>query len=202
LNNRDLSALTVALLIVVFASFSASFAQGITSEDTYYVANTRPPDAFLALRTRPSSSQGQRIATMPNGTPLKVLQRQGDGWWYVRILPAGPEGWALSRQSNVAWIVCCASDKLPQGEGNLEPSRRAQTCIVIDTTPPLNVREMPNGRVIGGLDRGDKVIVNQGPIMYRGEPWVNVTAFNDFNLQGWVYKPLLGSCVWEPIEGN
>jgi hypothetical protein len=46
---------------------------------------------------------------MSNGTLLKVLQRQGDGWWYVRVLPSGPEGWALSRQGNSVWIVCCAT---------------------------------------------------------------------------------------------
>jgi Bacterial SH3 domain len=100
----------VAGLACLLMACLVSFGQNPTADgDTYYVANTRPPDAFLALRTNPSASQGQRIATMPNGTPLKVLQRQGDGWWYVRIVPNGPEGWALSRQGNSVWIVCCVS---------------------------------------------------------------------------------------------
>ncbi len=67
-----------------------------TPNAIYYVANTRPPDAFLALRTDPTS--GLRIMAMPNGTELQVLQRRDDGWWYVRVLSSGQEGWALSGQ--------------------------------------------------------------------------------------------------------
>jgi hypothetical protein len=82
-----------------------------TSSDTsiYFVANTQPPDAFLSLRINPTSAFGQRITTMPNGTRLQVLQRQNDGWWYVRVLPAGPEGWALSKIGNRILIECCAT---------------------------------------------------------------------------------------------
>jgi Bacterial SH3 domain len=109
LDNANTWALGVAWMTVILTFCSACFAQGVGSEDTYYVANTRPPDAFLALRTNPTSGFGQRVATMPNGTLLTVLQRQGDGWWYVRVLPSGPEGWALSHQGNSVWIVCCAT---------------------------------------------------------------------------------------------
>jgi Bacterial SH3 domain len=91
------------LLAGYVLSCSAAFANAV-SED-YRVDNTRPPDAFLALRTKPSSVTGHRIMTMPNGTPLKVFQRNGNGWWYVRVLPNGPEGWALSGQTNKTWIV-------------------------------------------------------------------------------------------------
>jgi Bacterial SH3 domain len=99
-----------------------SMAQNASSDnDSYYVANTRPPDAFLALRTNPTSGSGQRIATMPNGTPLKVLERRGDGWWYVRVLPSGPEGWALSRQGNSVWIVCCATGGGAQRQATIPP---------------------------------------------------------------------------------
>jgi len=73
----------------------------------HFVANTRPPDAYLSLRTEPTSSRGQRITTMPNGTLLQVLQRQSDGWWYVRMVANGQQGWALSRQGDRVWIYCC-----------------------------------------------------------------------------------------------
>ena len=82
---------------------------GSEAEDAnYFVANTRPPDAFLALRTHPSSQFGRRIMAMPNGTVLQVLQRNNDGWWYVRVAGSTIEGWALSRQGGNVWIVCCA----------------------------------------------------------------------------------------------
>lgn len=75
----------------------------------YFVANTRPPDAFLALRTLPSATYGQRIEIMPNGTPLSVLQQGSDGWWHVRNVSTGHEGWALQGQGATSWIVCCTS---------------------------------------------------------------------------------------------
>jgi hypothetical protein len=107
---------------------AGSIAQAETDE-TYHVANTRPPDAFLSLRTKPSSATGARIATMPNGTPLKVLERRSDGWWYVRILSSGPEGWALSRQGNSVWIVCCATAEMPSEQGTT--SNTVTRCTVV-----------------------------------------------------------------------
>jgi hypothetical protein len=54
------------LLITVMAIIGVcqpSAAQvGSPDNETYYVANTRPPDAFLALRTNPMSGFGQAIA--------------------------------------------------------------------------------------------------------------------------------------------
>ena len=82
--------------------------QGSSSGNSYYyVANTRPPDDFLALRSHPTSRMGLRIMAMRNGTRLQVLQRRTDGWWYVRVVPSGEEGWALSGQGNQIWIECC-----------------------------------------------------------------------------------------------
>jgi hypothetical protein len=60
------------------------------------------PDAFLALRTDPSTSVGRRIMQMLNGTMLRVLRRNQDGWWYVQLVETGREGWALSRGHIVA----------------------------------------------------------------------------------------------------
>ena len=90
----------------------------------YYVANTAPPDNFLSLRTLPSSISGQRIATMANGTLLQVLQRQADGWWYVRVVSTGQQGWALSRQGNTSWIECCQTAEAPKP---IEPPAAAKS---------------------------------------------------------------------------
>jgi hypothetical protein len=70
------------VVVLLFATCESSTAQQRNSDnETYYVANTRPPDAFLALRTNPTTASGQRLLAMPNGTSLKVLERRGDGWW-------------------------------------------------------------------------------------------------------------------------
>jgi hypothetical protein len=105
-NSFGAGAVLMAVLLLGISG-SAKAQQPHSDNETYYVANTRPPDAFLALRTNPTTASGQRILAMPNGTPLKVLERRGNAWWYVRVLPSGPEGWALSRQGSSIWIECC-----------------------------------------------------------------------------------------------
>ena len=91
----------VSFLSVVglLATIHTAIAQG-GSVDAYIVANTQPPDAFVSLRTHPSIRMGSRITTMPNGTQLHVLKRQDDGWWNVRVVQTGQEGWALSGQGS------------------------------------------------------------------------------------------------------
>ena len=92
-----------AARIIAFQSDGAE--QSLPEPQTYYVANTSPPDAFLSLRTLPSTGAGSRIIAMPNGTVLQVLERSSDGWWRVRT-SHGVEGWALSRDySGKPWIV-------------------------------------------------------------------------------------------------
>ena len=79
----------------------------------YVVANTLPPDDFLALRTLPTVTHGRRILAMPNGTILRVIYRRDDGWWYVEERSSNERGWALSGQSGKLWIVCCAASEHP-----------------------------------------------------------------------------------------
>src|ERR1041384_3877942 len=84
---------------VLYALLATSIGGAFGEEPIYFVANTKPPDAFLALRTEPSGKQGRRLLEMPNGTRLRVLERRGDGWWRVQVLSSNLEGWALSGQS-------------------------------------------------------------------------------------------------------
>jgi hypothetical protein len=104
-----------------------------------YVANTEPPDAYVSLRTDPVSSRGTRIMKMPNGTLLKVLKRQPDGWWYVRVVPTGQTGWALSGGSDKQWIECCkaATDADISASGSArEEVSPAQSSATAVTQPP------------------------------------------------------------------
>jgi uncharacterized protein YecT (DUF1311 family) len=90
----------------------------------YVVANTQPPDAYLSLRSEPTTKSGVRIVQMPNGTKLEVLQRNPDGWWRVKIVDSGQEGWTLSGQGKARWIVSAdqASNKAP-GEPSVAPEQ-------------------------------------------------------------------------------
>jgi hypothetical protein len=63
------------LALVVTVLCPQSIAQNASSDaTTFYAANTRPPDAFLALRTNLTIGFGHRIATMANGTPMKCCR--------------------------------------------------------------------------------------------------------------------------------
>jgi hypothetical protein len=70
------------------------------------VTNTKPPDAYLALRSAPSSVIGQRIEEMPNGTLLEILEQRSDAWWLVRNIRTEHQGWALSGNATPQWIAC------------------------------------------------------------------------------------------------
>jgi hypothetical protein len=95
----------LCLVLIAMAPSRVSLAQGGNAYS--YVANTAPPDAFLALKAYPALNS-PRIMAMANGTRLEVLLRRADGWWYVRVSPTGEEGWAFSGSGAKAYILCCA----------------------------------------------------------------------------------------------
>ena len=97
----------ILLFISFITSYSVCFAQ--TGKSFYYVFNTHPPDAYLSLRTDPTTDHGMNIVQMPNGTLLEIIERRPDRWWHVRVFPTGQEGWALSGEGSRAWIACCAT---------------------------------------------------------------------------------------------
>lgn len=107
------SAVIIAFAVaMLFSQANSSQAESLAYS---YVANTMPPDAFLALKSYPSSGS-PRIMAMANGTKLDVLLRRADGWWYVKVLPTGEEGWAFSGRGDKAWILCCAATDGAQTE--------------------------------------------------------------------------------------
>lgn len=101
--------LLAVLALVVAGSLCLGTAVSAQNGAAYsYVANTAPPDAFLALKLYPSANS-PRIMAMANGTKLDVLLRRADGWWYVKVSPTGEQGWAFSGRGNKAYILCCAA---------------------------------------------------------------------------------------------
>jgi hypothetical protein len=104
---KSIGSLIALTTLCVLGCAVGAQAQG--SFDYYYVANTHPPDAYLAMRSAPSSVSGERIEVMPNGTPLEILEKRPDGWWLVRNVRTARQGWALSGSPTTQWIVCCTS---------------------------------------------------------------------------------------------
>ncbi len=68
-----------------------------------HVADVRPPDAWLAIRTEPSSKRGTRLAKLPSGVALEMLGQKEGNWYLVRLQDGtvGWVSWAVDR-----WIAC------------------------------------------------------------------------------------------------
>jgi hypothetical protein len=159
----------------------------LSSSDTryFYVANTRPPDAFLALRSHPTSQEGLRIMEMPNGTALKVLQRRADGWWHVRVVSSGQEGWALSGQGGAVWIACCATLATDSG------TKQAQAEMLGFKTPSNNIYCQIRVDSLGYLRCDIQEITNIVPPRPREcrSKWGNVYAIKKDGSSGQLLCP-------------
>jgi uncharacterized protein len=87
-----------------------------TSSNTafYHVADTKTPDNSISLRSKPSTSAGRAVTTLPSGNLLTVLKIRDDGWWYVRAIPSGKKGWARSQIADTPLIECCETSSVAQ----------------------------------------------------------------------------------------
>ena len=67
-----------------------SYATGTVGVDAW------DTDPYLALRTNPTTTYGDRIEKMRNGSTVAIIAKQTDGWWFVQNLTTGSIGWAKS----------------------------------------------------------------------------------------------------------
>ena len=67
------------------------------------VYDVRPPDAWLALRTEPSSKTGTRLYKLPSGTRIEMLGPRDGSWHLVRV-PDNTIGWVSWYRDR--WIAC------------------------------------------------------------------------------------------------
>jgi hypothetical protein len=77
---------------------------------------------------------------------------------------------------------------------NLAAAAEGDRCKVTDPTgTPLNVRESPNGKVIGTLPNGTLVTVVEYKDAANGKPWVKVKHYETKKPIGWVFREFV-SC--------
>lgn len=132
----------------------------------------------------------------PTGTPLNV--REGPNGPILTSLKRGAlveivehrehEGsrWALVGSYAEAWgwvfgayLVCSGEDAM------------GRICTVADPTgTPLNVREEPNGPILGTWDNGVRVRPYEERT-HNGKLWYAVERLAEDNAIGWVYDPYL-----------
>jgi hypothetical protein len=113
----------------------------------------------------------------------------------VVLIGNPPEQWSTkmttSKIALVALVLLATTTVASALTGRYEEyhGRVALECQVIDPDPPLNVRTSPNGRIVGGLNIGDRVITRE-----RQGNWVYVETFEDGPPSGWVFVKYLGNC--------
>lgn len=65
----------------------------------------------------------------------------------------------------------------------------AQSCTVMDPTgSPLNIRQSPNGKIVGKLRNGTRVVVHDYDYDRKGRPWAYVTSNRG---AGWVFREFI-----------
>ncbi|GEM_PF-1300415 len=141
---------------------------------------------------------GQPVCTVidPTGTPLNV--RDGPNGKILTTLKKGAivdvvrhedhEGnrWALVSRYAESWgfifgdyVKCESSDEI------------GKICIIADPTgTPLNIREEPNGKILGTWPNGVRVRP-YAETMHNGKLWYEVDRVADDNAIGWVFDPYL-----------
>lgn len=74
------------------------------------------------------------------------------------------------------------------------PAFAQNRCAVTDPTgTPLNIRETPNGEIIGRVSNGAGVRVVNTSFDERGRPWALISPRGRNHLVGWVYREFV-SC--------
>ena len=73
-------------------------------------------------------------------------------------------------------------------------AQRTGRCIVSDPTgTPLNVRDSPQGRIVGTIRNGAYVRVVDSALDYKGQPWAYIVWWESGQGIGWVFREFI-SC--------
>lgn len=74
------------------------------------------------------------------------------------------------------------------------PAFAQSRCAVTDPTgTPLNIRETPNGEIIGRVSNGAGIRVMNTSFDERGRPWALISPRGRNHVVGWVYREFV-SC--------
>ncbi len=132
----------------------------------------------------------------PTGTPLNV--RDGPNGRILSTLKKGAQvevidhkdhngkRWALVGKYAEAWGYVFGAYLKCDGEDEM-----GRICTVADPTgTPLNIREEPNGAILGTWENGVRVRPYEEK-MHKGKLWYAVERLADDNAAGWVFDPYL-----------
>lgn len=132
-----------------------------------------PTGTPLNVRDGPN---GAILTTLKRGAKVEVIDhRDHDGRrWALVAHFAEAWGWVFG-----AYLACGGADEI------------GEICVVKDPTgTPLNVRDGPNGVILGTWDNGVRVRPYDQKV-HNGRVWYAVERLAEDNARGWVFDPYL-----------
>jgi hypothetical protein len=132
-----------------------------------------PTGTPLNVRAGPN---GEILSTLKRGAKVEVVEHKDhDG-----------KRWALVGKYSEAWGYVFGAYLKCEGEDEM-----GRICTVADPTgTPLNIREEPNGRILGTWDNGVRVRPYEEKQL-NGKVWYAVERLAGDNAIGWVFDPYL-----------
>ena len=127
-------------MLSIFVVLQGINAQTVSAEQVLYTNNTK-----VNLRSNPTATAKNVIATVPENTPVTVLQQQGT--WYKVRLPDGREGWISQ------WVLT-SREALTETQGrSLLQGQSEETMPFPQQTSPMIA--IPGGDYIIGSDEAE-----------------------------------------------
>ena len=160
--------LSAALLVASLASCAA-----LACEGPPVCTVVDPTGTPLNVRDGP---QGTILSTLKRGAKVEVLDHRNEGGkrWALVSRYAEASGWVFG-----AYLRCSGQDEY------------GKVCTVADPTgTPLNIREEPNGAILGTWQNGVRVRPYE-EAKVDGKLWFAVERIADDNAEGWVFDPYL-----------
>jgi len=160
-------------ILILTASILVGASQALACGGPPVCTVVDPTGTPLNVRDGPN---GKILATLKRGSIVEVIDHRtasGDRWALVASY-AEAWGWVFG-----AYLACAGRDEL------------GKICTVADPTgTPLNIREEPNGTILGTWDNGVRVRPYDQKTV-NGKVWYAVERFADDNERGWVFDAYL-----------
>ncbi|MEN0087048.1 MAG: SH3 domain-containing protein [Pseudomonadota bacterium] len=144
-----------------------------------------PTGTPLNIRQAPNQ---KILATAPNGTVLEFIDHvEHEGQTWARVASFNPKAEELTYGAVyvfASYLDCDADPRTATDNNEI-------LCRVADPTgTPLNLREAPNGALLGSVQNGETIRVYNHQI-HNGKVWAQAYRNASDNSVGWVFDAYL-----------
>ena len=132
-----------------------------------------PTGTPLNVRAGPN---GKILSTLKKGSKVEFIEHQDKDGKKWALVARYAESWGYVFND---YLKCTGSDDIGEFWTGADP-----------TGTPLNIREQPNGNILGTWANGVRVRPYDVKVL-NGKSWVAVERLAEDNKAGWVYDPYL-----------